>query len=115
MDSDSDSDELNESTAEEFARFKVEKKLPDSENPLMWWKANEHHFPDWHCWQRPFFVYQLHQCLVRDSLAQPVTLLTKDVLRLIHKLRICSYAFETGAADIKLSIETRNSELNCLV
>ena len=45
MDSDSDTDEAAESTAEEFARFKAEKKLSDGENPLMWWKTNEHRFP----------------------------------------------------------------------
>jgi len=33
------------STTEEYARFKAEKKLPDGENPLVWWKTNEHHFP----------------------------------------------------------------------
>ena len=45
MDSDSDTDEPAESTAEEFARFKAEKKLPDGENPLIWWRRNEHRFP----------------------------------------------------------------------
>jgi len=45
MDWDSDTDEAAESTAEEFARFKAEKKLSDGENPLMWWKTNEHRFP----------------------------------------------------------------------
>ena len=45
MDSDSDTDEPAESTAEAFARFKAEKKLPDGENPLIWWRRNEHRFP----------------------------------------------------------------------
>ena len=45
MDSDSDSEDDDESTSDEFARFKAEKKLPDGENPLIWWKINEHRFP----------------------------------------------------------------------
>ena len=45
MDSDSDTDEPAETTQEEFGRFKAEKRLPDGENPLMWWKTNEHRFP----------------------------------------------------------------------
>ena len=45
MDSDSDSKDDDESTSQEFAHFKAEKKLPDGENPLIWWKINEHRFP----------------------------------------------------------------------
>jgi len=40
MDSDSDTDEPDETTTEEIAHFKAEKKLPDGENA-----ANEHRFP----------------------------------------------------------------------
>jgi len=44
VDLDSDTNESAESTAEEVACFKFEKKLPDSEDPLMWWKMKEHRF-----------------------------------------------------------------------
>jgi len=44
MDSDSDTDDCVESVAEEVARLKLEKKLPNGEDPLMWWKMNDHHF-----------------------------------------------------------------------
>jgi len=45
MDSDCDTDESIESAGEELARYKCEKKLPDGEDPLLWWKMNEHRFP----------------------------------------------------------------------
>jgi hypothetical protein len=45
MDSDSDTEECCESACEELDRFKSEKKLPDVEDPLLWWKMNAHRFP----------------------------------------------------------------------
>jgi len=45
MDSDSDTDESPERAGEEFAHYKCEKKLPDGEDPFLWWKTNVHRFP----------------------------------------------------------------------
>jgi len=45
MDSDSDTDDSPETADEELARYKCEKKLPDGEDPLLWWKMNAHRFP----------------------------------------------------------------------
>ena len=44
MDSDTDTDDCVASVAEEVARFTLEKQHPDGEDPLMWWKMNEHRF-----------------------------------------------------------------------
>jgi len=86
MDSDSDTDEPGETTTEEIAHFKAEKKLPDGENPLLWWKTNEHrYFLHWRDWQRMLCVYQRHQCPARDCSVLPDTSSTRDVCRWIHQ------------------------------
>jgi len=45
MESDSDSEEGVESAADELHRYKNEKKVADSVDPLQWWKLNVHRYP----------------------------------------------------------------------
>ena len=45
MDSDSDTEDIAETTAYELGRYKLEKKLGDGEDPLLWWKINQNRFP----------------------------------------------------------------------
>lgn len=45
MDSDSDTDDIGEIASDELGRFKLEKRLGDGEDPLLWWKMNQHRFP----------------------------------------------------------------------
>ena len=45
MESDSDTDDIVETASDELGRYKLDKKLGDDEDPLLWWKANQHRFP----------------------------------------------------------------------
>ena len=44
MESDSEKDNDN-SSSDELLRYKIEMKVPESINPLQWWKLNEHRYP----------------------------------------------------------------------
>lgn len=45
MDWDSDIDEVSETASDELGRYKLEKRIGDVEDPLLWWKSNQHRFP----------------------------------------------------------------------
>ena len=45
MESDSDSEEGVESAPDEVQRYKMEKKVAESVDPLQWWKLNEYRYP----------------------------------------------------------------------
>ena len=79
MDSDSDTDEPNETTTEEIAHFKVEKKLPDGGRQM------NIVFLHWRDWQRLLCVYHRHQCPARDCSVLPNTSSTRDVRRWIYQ------------------------------
>jgi len=44
MDLDDESDGICENTSIEIYTYKLEKRIPDAADPLLWWKANEHRF-----------------------------------------------------------------------
>ena len=44
MESDSET-ENDDSSSDELLRYKMEMKVPESINPLQWWKLNEHRYP----------------------------------------------------------------------
>lgn len=45
MESDSDTEETAETTADELGRYKLDKRLEDGGDPLLWWKINQNRFP----------------------------------------------------------------------
>ena len=45
MDSDNESEELCENTYDAVGLHKLDKNVPHNEDPLIWWRINEHHFP----------------------------------------------------------------------
>jgi len=45
MESDSDSEEGVESASDEVQRYRMEKKVDESVDPLQWWKLNEYRYP----------------------------------------------------------------------
>ena len=69
MESDSET-ENDHNSSDELLRYKMEMKVPESMNPLQWWKFNEHRYPI-----MPFLAKnQLPQFQVNDCPARLVIL-----------------------------------------